>query len=920
MGVSKKHAKGRLDKFYHMAKEQGYRARSAFKLIQLNKKYAFLEKAKVLVDLCAAPGGWLQVAQKYMPRSSIIIGLDLAPIKPIPGVITHVEDITTPKCRATLKGELKTWKADVFLHDGAPNVGVSWIQDAFTQNELTLSSLKLATEFLVPNGVFVTKVFRSKDYNKLLWVFNQLFDNVEATKPTSSRNVSAEIFVVCRGYKAPKKIDPRLLDSKYVFKEVDDNAGDENDPKKVKDRQNQILNDLFHPERHRDGYADGATILYTTTPVSEFVRSSDHIAILAKNNALTFSNPSNDAQIANDHAVITTSTHTTPQIRIDIGDLRNLGKKDFKGLIKWRETMRIVLGVDKSKEELRKAKEEAVKSEAAKVEEDKNKPDTEESIAAELAQQSEILENERKKEKRKSRERKAKQLLRLRLGMATPMDIGLEAESGGIDGLQHDDYDDGTGVSSRRGGAASLFEVAGARKARKVVKEHGDGASSVFSAQTENLDSEDEDYNSDDLNDSDGILDSDDETANRLGGLENEIDGLYSDYLRRKGERDPTLVVKQKNAGKAAFEEWYGVEWEKKMQGLEDESKPRAKNSGDGDSDSNDSDFSWDDESDEEERQSRKRKNDQEIFDSAIENDGGLSSAALSKKARVFFDNPLFKIASASSNSGMFQKEMTVSDLIEDELDEDEAISKANKNAKNGSKEDKKKSGKKRNEDILSDSDDEKDKKGKSFEVVRTSKADEDFEQTNSFVLDTAAKYTMAQQVIRKSGKRDLIDDAFNRYAFNDPEDLPPWFSADENRHNKINLPVTKEAVDLMKQKLRAMDARPIKKVAEAKFRQRMRATNRLEKAKKKASAVADDEDTPESSKLKDAAKIMAKALKKKPKKETKVVVARHSNKGIKGRPKGVKGRYKMVDGVMKKEMKRAKGKEKAAKKGKRNK
>lgn len=114
-------------------------------------------------------------------------GVDLVSIRPIPRVATFAADITSANCRNLIRSEVKDWKADVVLHDGAPNVGTAWIQDAYSQSELVLMSLKLAVEFLTKGGTFVTKVFRSADYNNLLWVFGQLFGKVEATKPPSSR-------------------------------------------------------------------------------------------------------------------------------------------------------------------------------------------------------------------------------------------------------------------------------------------------------------------------------------------------------------------------------------------------------------------------------------------------------------------------------------------------------------------------------------------------------------------------------------------------------------------------------------------------------------------------------------------------------------------------------------------------------------
>ncbi|KAH9411087.1 FtsJ-like methyltransferase [Ordospora pajunii] len=225
MGKSNQIGKARLDKYYTLAKEKGYRARSAFKLIQMNRKYGFLENAHILIDLCAAPGSWSQVAAQEMPLRKKIIAVDIEPIKFIGDVETVVADITGEQCRSELKMILGNHKADVVLNDGAPNVGTSWENDAFNQNLLVLHSIKLASEFLKKDGVFVTKIFRSQDYFSLLDVMSRLFSVVETSKPLSSRSQSAEIFLVCMGFVGEDSVDCGMLEPSAVFKEEKEAGG-----------------------------------------------------------------------------------------------------------------------------------------------------------------------------------------------------------------------------------------------------------------------------------------------------------------------------------------------------------------------------------------------------------------------------------------------------------------------------------------------------------------------------------------------------------------------------------------------------------------------------------------------------------------------------------------------------------------------
>ncbi|KAF1918496.1 Spb1 C-terminal domain-containing protein [Ampelomyces quisqualis] len=832
MAIQKKHGKGRLDKWYKLAKEKGYRARAAFKLIQLNKKYNFLEKSKVLIDLCAAPGSWCQVASEVMPAQSLIVGVDLAPIKPIPRCITFQSDITTDKCRATLRQHLKHFKADTVLHDGAPNVGTAWVQDAFTQAELVLQSMKLATEFLVEGGTFVTKVFRSKDYNSLLWVFNQLFTKVEATKPPSSRNVSAEIFVVCRGYKAPKHLDPKFLDARTVFAELAEPAP--NNEAKV-----------FNPEkkkRKRGGYEEGDWTQYHEVPVSDFIQTTDPIAMLGSLNKLTFEQPPNgDVAIA----TIDKLPETTKEVRNCCADLKVLGRADFKRLLRWRLKVRDIFGFSsKKKDEEAKAKEAEEGDEVAEIED----MDDEMKIQEELERLKEKDSKSRRKQRRNENERKQKEIVRMQMNMTTPYEIGLEQA-----GPQGED---------------SMFALKAVDKAgalNRIAK--GKMATLV---ERERADSSEEEQVTDDEGDS----------------LERDLDDMYGDYVEQRSARDAKYRAKRaKQEGDDG--EWNGFSDDGKAESSDEELVQ-------------DQDSDWSD--DEEEGKGL-------ITD--LDNEH-VSAKTLTKRAVRFFDQDIFK--GIDGLDDLDEDDDSGID-VEDDVEMKDEPSPAELETQLPTRPAKKQPLPQK--EANSDSSDDEDK----IEEVKrdeTQWEQDDIPMKNGkpdIDIITAEAMTLAHQMATgQKTKHDLLDDSFNRYSLRDVDGLPDWFLDDENRHSKMQRPVSAAGAAAIKEKLRALNARPIKKVREAQARKKFKAAQRLEKLKKKSALLADEEGLTEKEKAQSIARLMSRAAKKKPKQKVSVVVARGGNRGIKNRPKGTKGKYKMVDARLKKDVR---GEKRAAKKRK---
>jgi len=183
--------------YYRKAKEEKYRSRATYKLLQVVKKYRFIKLGDVVVDLGAAPGGWIQACRKIVGDSGFVLGVDLEQIQPFDSsnVRTIVGDVTDPQTIQQIK-EFLPHPADAVVSDVSPNVSGVWELDHARQIDLAQYSLQIATSILKPKGNFFAKVFEGDMLNDFVKEVKQHFTFVKLVKPKASRARSAELYII----------------------------------------------------------------------------------------------------------------------------------------------------------------------------------------------------------------------------------------------------------------------------------------------------------------------------------------------------------------------------------------------------------------------------------------------------------------------------------------------------------------------------------------------------------------------------------------------------------------------------------------------------------------------------------------------------------------------------------------------------
>ena len=186
------------DSYVKQAQKQGFRSRSAFKLLELQQKYRLIRPGMLIVDLGCAPGGWCQVAKSLIGGQGRVIGLDILPVEPIEGVEIILGDFTEDEPLQELKRLLGGAQADLVLSDMAPNISGMAVTDQAKSMYLAELALDFCRTHLKPGGDFVVKLFQGEGFDDYVRESRTVFDKVMVRKPDASRPRSREVYLLAR--------------------------------------------------------------------------------------------------------------------------------------------------------------------------------------------------------------------------------------------------------------------------------------------------------------------------------------------------------------------------------------------------------------------------------------------------------------------------------------------------------------------------------------------------------------------------------------------------------------------------------------------------------------------------------------------------------------------------------------------------
>jgi 23S rRNA (uridine2552-2'-O)-methyltransferase len=187
--------------FYKEAKRVGYRARSAFKLQQIQNRFHCIPKNGLVVDLGAAPGGWSQIAKEIVGDNGSVIGVDLSSIQPLEGVQFLQGDLTKPETIRHIKEVMNGKQADTVLSDMSPDISGCYSVDQARSAWLCECALTVAEQILRPGGNFICKIFEGQDTKAFIDTVKQKFTVVKTFSPEASRKSSSEVYIIAKSFK-----------------------------------------------------------------------------------------------------------------------------------------------------------------------------------------------------------------------------------------------------------------------------------------------------------------------------------------------------------------------------------------------------------------------------------------------------------------------------------------------------------------------------------------------------------------------------------------------------------------------------------------------------------------------------------------------------------------------------------------------